>query len=173
MLMGSLTTLIMSYSGATILFLLILWCYRPFREIKNSYLSISNLIAMVLGILLTVEIIRNYIINALKYADYTYLQYSLRYLIIAIFCTGVLPLFFLSPRLRTNVIFTLIVVILLPFSSLYELFNIIITNYFRDYLPSSWAYYRSSYLEIICWPLGYFLVVLLLARIKRAIPKKG
>ncbi|MBO9731348.1 MAG: hypothetical protein J7623_22100 [Chitinophaga sp.] len=170
--MGFLSTLILSYSVSTILFLLIVWCYQPFRKIRNSYLSISNLIAMVSGILLTEEIIRNYITNALKNADYTYLQYSLRHLIIIIFCTGVLPLFFLFPRLRTNIIFTLVVVILLPAGCLYEHVYIFITNYFRDYLPSSWAYYRGSYLEMICWPLGYFLVVLLLTRIKRAIPKR-
>ena len=161
--------LLIGYGGATILFLIITLCYSPFRALKNAYLSISNVIAMVIGVLLAIAIAWNYLIVIPHAVDDSYFRYPKMHIALIVILTGIIPLLFLYDKYRKNIVFTLLMATLMTIGCFYERIFYFITSFFRtfrDHLPSSWAYYRGSYMEIISWPLGYFLVMLILASIK-------
>ncbi|HEY9256824.1 hypothetical protein [Chitinophaga sp.] len=159
--------LLFGYSGATLLFLMASLFYAPFRQLKNIYLSISNIAPIVIGILLIIAVIWDSITtihNAMDVAHFRY--YALDGALMLTFI-GIIPLIFLKKKYRKNVPLTLVVVIFQYIGNYYYLLLYFITSFSRDSLPSSWAYYRSPYVEIICWPLGYFVAVLLIANISR------
>jgi hypothetical protein len=158
--------LLLGYSGATLLFLIVALFYSPFRRLKNVYLSISNVVAMVTGILLAIAIIWNCFTSVYPAITYTYFLLHIRHIVLIITFTGILPLLFIYSKYRTSVPVTLVIVAFQYMGNNYELLLYFVTSFFRDYLPSGWSYYRSPYVEIICWPLGYFIVMLVLARIK-------
>lgn len=120
---------------------------------------------MVLGILVAIGTALKYLDDAMRNVDYTFQKYSIVHIILIIFFTGLFPLLFLTGKLKKNIPFTLLTVLLMTAASIYKAIFFVMAYYYKDHAPTSWAYYRSSYLEMICWPLGYFLAMLILARI--------
>ncbi|MEO7312793.1 MAG: NrfD/PsrC family molybdoenzyme membrane anchor subunit, partial [Chitinophagaceae bacterium] len=68
-------------------------------------------------------------------------------------CNVVSPQFFWFKKLRRNIAFTFFMSVLINVGMWFERFVIIVTSIYRDYLPSSWAYYYSPSI----WEIGFYL----------------
>jgi Ni/Fe-hydrogenase subunit HybB-like protein len=74
---------------------------------------------------------------------------------IMVTCNVITPQLFWSKRIRTTPLATMIVVVFVNVGMWFERFVIIVTSLHRDYLPSSWGYYRPTWVEW-CTLLGSF-----------------
>ena len=68
-------------------------------------------------------------------------------------CNVISPQFFWFKKLRRNIAFTFFMSVLINIGMWFERFVIIVTSLYRDYLPSSWAYYYSPSV----WEIGFYL----------------
>lgn len=68
---------------------------------------------------------------------------------IMITCNVISPQFFWFKKLRTNVIVVFLISIVINIGMWFERFVIIVTSIHRDYLPSSWAMYQPTWVEIV------------------------
>ena len=68
-------------------------------------------------------------------------------------CNVLSPQFFWFKKLRRNITFTFFMSVLINIGMWFERFVIIVTSIYRDYLPSSWAYYYSPTI----WEVGFYL----------------
>jgi len=75
-----------------------------------------------------------------------------------IFCNVLAPQVFWSKGMRTNVIVTWIVAVLVNVGMWSERFVIIIVSLHRDFLPSSWAMYRPTWVDwsLLAGTIGFF-----------------
>jgi len=75
-----------------------------------------------------------------------------------IFCNVLAPQVFWSKRLRTNVIVTWIIAVLVNVGMWSERFVIIIVSLHRDFLPSIWAMYRPTWVDwgLLAGTIGFF-----------------
>jgi molybdopterin-containing oxidoreductase family membrane subunit len=64
-------------------------------------------------------------------------------------CNVIVPQFFWSKKLRTNVPFMFIASLLINVGMWFERFVIVVTSLAQDYLPSAWDYYTPTKWEII------------------------
>ncbi|MEK7703962.1 MAG: NrfD/PsrC family molybdoenzyme membrane anchor subunit, partial [Myxococcota bacterium] len=74
---------------------------------------------------------------------------------IMIVCNVVVPQFFWSKRLRTNLKWMFVASILINIGMWFERFVIVATSLHRDFLPSSWGYYRPTFWDVSIY-LGSF-----------------
>jgi hypothetical protein len=72
-----------------------------------------------------------------------------------IFCNVVMPQLFWFKKVRTSIPLMLLVVLAVDVGMWFERFVIIVTSLSRDFLPSSWAMYKPTYVEV-CTFLGSF-----------------
>jgi len=79
-------------------------------------------------------------------------------------CNVISPQFFWSKKLRRNITFTFILSIFINIGMWFERFVIIVTSLHRDYIPSSWAYYKPTIVEVMIFlgTLGLFFTLFLL-----------
>ncbi|HSW51521.1 MAG TPA: NrfD/PsrC family molybdoenzyme membrane anchor subunit [Bryobacteraceae bacterium] len=79
-------------------------------------------------------------------------------------CNVIVPQLLWSKRLRNNVPVIFVVSILINVGMWFERFVIIVTSLHRDYLPSSWGYFRPTPVDILTFAgsLGLFLTLFLL-----------
>jgi len=79
-------------------------------------------------------------------------------------CNVITPQLFWSKRLRESVIFTFIISIFVNIGMWFERFVIIVTSLHRDYVPSSWAMYSPTWVEvgIFIGSIGLFFTCYLL-----------
>ena len=77
-------------------------------------------------------------------------------------------LLFKKPR---NSVWISLCVVLFSFPYLYERLVILVTDYFRDYLPSSWSVY-DSYKFVIAPPLGYVVLLVITYMIRKQFRSK-
>jgi molybdopterin-containing oxidoreductase family membrane subunit len=79
-------------------------------------------------------------------------------------CNLITTQFFWSRRLRRNIAFTFVMSIIINIGMWYERFVLIVTSLHRDYLPSSWAEYEGSWVEVgvFTFTLGLFFTLYLL-----------
>jgi molybdopterin-containing oxidoreductase family membrane subunit len=63
-------------------------------------------------------------------------------------CNVITPQVFWFSKMRRNVLVTFVMSIIVNIGMWFERFVIICTSLYRDYLPSSWAYYRPSWPEV-------------------------
>ena len=68
-------------------------------------------------------------------------------------CNVISPQFFWFKKLRRNIAFTFFMSVLINIGMWFERFVIIVTSIYRDYLPSSWAYYYTPSI----WEIGFYL----------------
>ena len=71
---------------------------------------------------------------------------------IMVSCNVIFPQLFWFKRIRTTVATTFVITILINIGMWFERFVIVVSSLHRDYLPSSWAYYRPTWVD-----LGTFL----------------
>ncbi|MDG1145604.1 MAG: hydrogenase, partial [Flavobacteriales bacterium] len=69
-----------------------------------------------------------------------------------------------SKKLRTNLVFTFIISIVVNIGMWFERFVIIVTSLHRDYLPSSWSMFSPTFVDIgiFVGTIGFFFVLFLL-----------
>jgi len=79
-------------------------------------------------------------------------------------CNVVSPQLFWFKKLRRNVLFTFILSIFINIGMWFERFVIVVTSLHRDYLPSSWSYYKPTIYEVAIFigTLGIFFTCFLL-----------
>jgi Ni/Fe-hydrogenase subunit HybB-like protein len=83
---------------------------------------------------------------------------------IMITCNVLTPQLFWSKKLRTNVAVLWIVAMLVNVGMWFERFVIIVTSLSRDFLPSSWGYFKPTYVDLLtlAGTFGLFLTLFLL-----------
>lgn len=79
-------------------------------------------------------------------------------------CNVISPQLFWFPKLRRNVAFTFFMTIVINIGMWFERFVIIVTSIHRDYIPSSWALYSPTWVEISIYAgtIGLFFTAFLL-----------
>ena len=79
-------------------------------------------------------------------------------------CNVISPQIFWIKKLRTHVLVTFVMSIFVNIGMWFERFVIIATSLHRDFLPSSWGYFRPSYVDICTFAgtFGFFMVLFLL-----------
>jgi molybdopterin-containing oxidoreductase family membrane subunit len=79
-------------------------------------------------------------------------------------CNVFSPQFMWSKKLRTNLVFTFVISIVVNIGMWFERFVIIVTSLHRDYLPSSWSMFSPSFVEvgIFVGTIGFFFTLFLL-----------
>jgi molybdopterin-containing oxidoreductase family membrane subunit len=81
-----------------------------------------------------------------------------------IFCNVVAPQFLWSKKLRTNLWALFVVAMFVNCGMWFERFVIIVTSLHRDYLPSSWAMYKPTWVDLgmLAGSFGLFFTLFLL-----------
>src|SRR5258708_26831139 len=79
-------------------------------------------------------------------------------------CNVISPQLFLFKKIRTNLVATFVISIVVNIGMWFERFVIIVTSLHRDYLPSSWGYFRPTPVDICTYmgSLGLFFTLFLL-----------
>jgi molybdopterin-containing oxidoreductase family membrane subunit len=79
-------------------------------------------------------------------------------------CNVLSPQIFWSKKLRTNITVTFIMSLFINVGMWFERFVIIATSLHRDFLPSSWGYFRPTFVDICTFTgtFGFFLTLFLL-----------
>jgi molybdopterin-containing oxidoreductase family membrane subunit len=79
-------------------------------------------------------------------------------------CNVISPQFFWFKKLRTNIPFMFVISIFINIGMWFERFVIIVTSLHRDFLPSSWGYFRPTYVDILTFvgTFGLFMTLFLL-----------
>ena len=79
-------------------------------------------------------------------------------------CNVLSPQIFWFKKLRTNIMFTFFMSIVVNIGMWFERFVIIVTSLHRDYLPSSWTMFHPTFVDIGCFigTIGIFFVLFLL-----------
>lgn len=78
-------------------------------------------------------------------------------------CNVMSPQFFWFKKLRTSIAFTFVLSIIVNIGMWFERFVIIVTSLHRDYLPSSWSYFRPTLVDmgIYLFTFGLFFTLFL------------
>ena len=79
-------------------------------------------------------------------------------------CNVVSPQVFWFKKLRTNLVFTFFMSIVVNIGMWFERFVIVITSLSRDFLPSSWGYYKPTFWDfsLLAGSFGLFFTLFLL-----------
>lgn len=79
-------------------------------------------------------------------------------------CNAIIPQLLWSKRIRKNLTIVFIISIIINLGMWYERYNIVITSLANDYLPSSWATYKPTLVDIGIYggTLGLFTIGVLL-----------
>jgi len=79
-------------------------------------------------------------------------------------CNVICPHLFWFKKLRENMVFVFIVSIFVNIGMWFERFVIIVTSLHRDYLPSSWGYFRPTWVDVCTFigSFGLFMTLFLL-----------
>jgi molybdopterin-containing oxidoreductase family membrane subunit len=85
-------------------------------------------------------------------------------------CNVVTPQFFWIRRLRRSIPFLFIASIFVNIGMWFERFVIIVTSLANDFLPSSWAYYKPTIIEIMTFAGSFGLFFTLFLLFLRFIP---
>jgi Ni/Fe-hydrogenase subunit HybB-like protein len=79
-------------------------------------------------------------------------------------CNVLVPQLFWSKKMRTNLVVLFVVSLLVNVGMWFERFVIIVTSLSRDFLPSSWGYFKPTYVDVLTFAgtFGLFLTLFLL-----------
>lgn len=83
---------------------------------------------------------------------------------IMIFCNMIIPQLFWFKKIRRNIRITFLFSLLINFGMWMERFTIITVSLQRDFMPSNWAYYRPTFVEVALFigTIGLFFTLYLL-----------
>jgi hypothetical protein len=162
--------IVLGYTLSTLLFLLICRFSYKLRSIKFEYLEIANCLILVLSIifyiLYCILVVKNSSSNENNLSSNNHKIERIVFTTISIL---LIPLLFLYRKLRQNFFVIGIVMLSLIVFTNYEKAVIMITSFYRDYLPSNWSvkYQYTSYVKIGLSAIIYFILVLLGIRLRK------
>jgi molybdopterin-containing oxidoreductase family membrane subunit len=162
------------FSGFAMVQTLLLIVRKVFKMedyITIQHIEMMNIVIMVTGSIVGVAYITELFIawySGVEYEQYAFLNratgpYWWAYWSMMT-CNVFSPQFMWSKKLRTNLVFTFVISIVVNIGMWFERFVIIVTSLHRDYLPSSWSMFSPSFVEvgIFVGTIGFFFTLFLL-----------
>jgi hypothetical protein len=155
-----LSLLLAGYGISTIAFLTSSLFLKKFRTRKNAYLNIANLLALFISLAVTYYFVTNYINNPEPTVSYRTKFFT------SLSLSGIVPLLFLSYRLRTSIFVTIVVVIIINWIQ----FNETVYNWIDNLYPEPFfsggggqagVSFQNPILLLIVITLFYFTTVFL------------
>jgi len=150
------------------------------RKVSNleSYITVlhieyMNKVILLTGGIVTVAYITEYFIgwySGVPYENYTYLSFGAATgpywwaFWALITCNLIVPLTLWVKKLRRNIAWTFFVALVINIGMWFERFDIIVVNISKDRLPSSWAMFQPTFVDIgtFIGTIGFFFVLFLL-----------
>jgi Ni/Fe-hydrogenase subunit HybB-like protein len=145
--------------------------YKLEHFITIQHVEMMNIIIMLTGSIVGIAYITELFMawySGVEYEQYAFLNratgpYWWAYLSMMT-CNVFSPQLMWSKKLRTNLIFTFFISIVVNIGMWFERFVIIVTSLHRDYLPSSWSMFSPTFVDIgiFLGTIGFFFVLFLL-----------
>ncbi len=143
--------------------------------ITVQHIELMNIIIMITGSIVGVAYITELFIawySGVEYEQYAFLNrmtgpYWWAYLAMMT-CNVFSPQFMWFKKLRTSIIFSFIISIVVNIGMWFERFVIIVTSLHRDFIPSSWTMFSPTFVDIgiFIGTIGFFFTLFLLYAIK-------
>ncbi|UBM57281.1 polysulfide reductase NrfD [Marinilongibacter aquaticus] len=153
------------------LMLIVRVVYKLEDYITIEHISLMNKIITVTGSIVGVAYITEFFIAAysgVQYESYAFLNRATGPLwwsyAAMMTCNVISPQIFWVRKLRENIIVSFVIAVVVNIGMWFERFVIIVTSLYRDYLPSSWAYFTPRMGDIgdYLFTFGFFFVFFLL-----------
>ena len=139
--------------------------------ITVQHIELMNIVIMITGSIVGVAYITELFIawySGVEYEQYAFLNratgpYWWAYLLM-MSCNVFSPQFMWFKKLRTSIMFSFFISIVVNVGVWFERFVIIVTSLHRDYLPSSWSMFSPTFVDIgiFIGTIGFFFVLFLL-----------
>jgi molybdopterin-containing oxidoreductase family membrane subunit len=139
--------------------------------ITIQHIELMNIVIMITGSIVGVAYITELFVawySGVEYEQYAFLNratgpYWWAYWAMMT-CNVFSPQFMWFKRLRTSIMFSFFISIIVNIGMWFERFVIIVTSLHRDYLPSSWTMFSPTYVDIgiFIGTIGFFFVLFLL-----------
>ncbi|MDB4303461.1 polysulfide reductase NrfD [Desulfosarcina sp.] len=139
--------------------------------ITVQHIELMNIVIMITGSIVGVAYITELFIawySGVEYEQYAFLNratgpYWWAYLLM-MSCNVFSPQFMWFKKLRTSIMFSFFISIVVNIGMWFERFVIIVTSLHRDYLPSSWTMFSPTFVDIgiFIGTIGFFFVLFLL-----------
>ncbi|MDB9961522.1 polysulfide reductase NrfD [Oceanihabitans sp.] len=139
--------------------------------ITVQHIELMNIVIMITGSIVGVAYITELFIawySGVEYEQYAFLNratgpYWWAYWAM-MSCNVFSPQFMWFKKLRTSIMFSFIISIVVNIGMWFERFVIIVTSLHRDYLPSSWTMFSPTFVDIgiFIGTIGFFFVLFLL-----------
>src|SRR5690554_3531094 len=139
--------------------------------ITVKHIEYMNIVIIVTGTLVGIAYLTELFVSwysGVEYEAYAFINratgpYAWAYWIMMT-CNVISPQLFWFKKLRTNIIFTFFMSIIVNIGMWFERFVIIVTSLHRDYLPSSWTMFHPTFIDIgsFIGTIGIFFVMFLL-----------
>ena len=139
--------------------------------ITVQHIELMNIVIMITGSIVGVAYITELFIawySGVEYEQYAFLNratgpYWWAYWSMMT-CNVFSPQFMWFKKLRTSIMFSFIISIVVNIGMWFERFVIIVTSLHRDYLPSSWTMFSPTFVDIgiFIGTIGFFFVLFLL-----------
>ena len=139
--------------------------------ITVQHIELMNIVIMITGSIVGVAYITELFIawySGVEYEQYAFLNratgpYAWAYWSMMI-CNVFSPQFMWFKKLRTSIMFSFFISIVVNIGMWFERFVIIVTSLHRDYLPSSWTMFSPTFVDIgiFIGTIGFFFVLFLL-----------
>ncbi len=139
--------------------------------ITVQHIELMNIVIMITGSIVGVAYITELFIawySGVEYEQYAFLNratgpYAWAYWMM-MSCNVFSPQFMWFKKLRTSIMFSFFISIVVNVGMWFERFVIIVTSLHRDYLPSSWTLFSPTFVDIgiFIGTIGFFFVLFLL-----------
>lgn len=132
--------------------------YKLEHYITMEHIEMMNIIVMVTGSIVGIAYITEFFMawySQVPYEQYAFINrmfgpYWWAYWMMMT-CNVVSPQLFWFKKVRTNLVITFVLSIVVNVGMWFERFVIITTSLHRDYLPSSWTYFTPTIHDIMCY----------------------
>ena len=139
--------------------------------ITIQHIELMNIVIMITGSIVGVAYITELFVawySGVEYEQYAFLNratgpYWWAYWSMMT-CNVFSPQFMWFKKLRTSIMFSFVISIVVNIGMWFERFVIIVTSLHRDYLPSSWTMFSPTFVDIgiFIGTIGFFFVLFLL-----------
>ena len=139
--------------------------------ITVQHIELMNIVIMITGSIVGVAYITELFVawySGVEYEQYAFLNratgpYAWAYWMM-MSCNVFSPQFMWFKKLRTSIMFSFFISIVVNVGMWFERFVIIVTSLHRDYLPSSWTMFSPTFVDIgiFIGTIGFFFVLFLL-----------
>jgi len=132
--------------------------------ITMEHIEMMNIIILVTGSVVGIAYVTEFVIawySGVEYEQYAFVnrmsgQYWWAYWSMMT-CNVVSPQLFYFKKIRTSILATFFLSIVVNIGMWFERFVIIVTSLHRDYLPSSWVYFTPTWWDIMCYAFTFGL----------------